>query len=90
MIHSMLSARSDSSAKRSVPLIVMPFSAGGLTSSTTSEPAPMVTTSPCAGTAPFAQVELSDQLPLLMAVDSACALRENPHATSKERKSETL
>jgi hypothetical protein len=88
MIHSVLSARSDWSAKRSLPMIVMPFSDGGLTSSTTSLPAAMVTTSPCAGTAPPAQVDLADHFPLLVAVGSAWALVVMQQVASNETRSE--
>jgi hypothetical protein len=88
MIHSVLSARSDWSAKRSLPLIASPFSAGGLTSSTTSAPGAMVTMLPGAGTAPSAQVDLADHFPLLVAVGAAWALMAKPQVASTERKYE--
>ena len=45
----------------------MPLSPGGLTSRTTSSPAPIVTTSPFPGIAPPDQVDGSDQSPPLTA-----------------------
>ncbi len=57
---SVVSSRSRSSAKVSLPLIVRPRSAGGLTSSSTSVPRGMVTFSPAAGTLPEGHAEASD------------------------------
>src|SRR5688572_32302445 len=67
MIHSVLKVRSASSAKASLPSMVMPFRAGGLTSSSTVWPLAIVTLPPACGTAPPDQVDESDQLPLLTA-----------------------
>ena len=50
MIHSVVSSRSASSEKLSLPSIDRPSSGGGLTSSTTSLSRPMVTLSPATGT----------------------------------------
>ena len=61
MIHSVVSSRSALLAKLSLPLIVRPPSAGGLTSRITSLPLAMVTLSPAAGTFRFGQVAGSDQ-----------------------------
>src|SRR6478736_5495206 len=62
MIHSVLSSRSDLSAKLSLPLTVRPPSAGGLTSRITSLPLAISTLSPAAGTFLFGQVAGFDQL----------------------------
>src|SRR5688572_10270230 len=70
MIHSVVSARSDLSAKVSLPLIVTPFRAGGLTSRITSLPLAISTLSPAAGTLLFGQVAGSDQFVAL----TDCAL----------------
>src|SRR6266853_6674701 len=61
MAHSVVSSRSLSSAKLSLPSIVKPFSGGGLTSRTTSLPLSMVTLSPATGTLRLGQVAASDQ-----------------------------
>src|SRR6185436_14582897 len=61
MIHSVVSSTSLLLAKLSLPLIVKPCSAGGLTSRTTSLPLSIVTLSPAAGTLRFGQVAGSDQ-----------------------------
>ena len=61
MTHSVVSSRSAVLAKLSLPSIVRPPSAGGLTSRTTSLPAAMVTLSPAPGTFPSGQVAASDQ-----------------------------
>src|ERR1043165_1649434 len=69
MTHSVVSSRSAVFAKLSLPSIVRPFSAGGLTSRTTSLPAAMVTLSPARGTCLSGQVAGSDQRAGLAAVD---------------------
>src|SRR3989442_291403 len=60
MIHSVVSSTSAVFAKLSLPLTVTPFSAGVLTSSTTSLPASMVTLSPATGTLRLGQLAGSD------------------------------
>src|SRR6478609_1455498 len=60
MIHSVLSSTSALSAKVSLPLMVTPPSAGGLTSRTTFLPVGISTLSPAAGTFLFGQVARSD------------------------------
>src|SRR5690349_9158637 len=67
MIHSVVSSTSLLFAKLSLPLIVRPFSAGGVTSSTTSLPASMVTLSPATGTFRLGQVAGSDHFVALPA-----------------------
>ncbi len=61
MIHSVVSSRSLSSAKLSLPLIVKPCSGGGLTSRTTFMSLSMVTTASLPGTFLSGQVAASDQ-----------------------------
>ena len=61
MIHSVVSSRSALLAKLSLPSMVRPPRAGGLTSSTTSLSLPMMTLSPAAGTFLLGQVAGSDQ-----------------------------
>ena len=60
MIHSVVSSRSALSAKVSLPSIVRPPSAGGLTSRITSLSLAMVTLSPATGTLLLGQVAGSD------------------------------
>src|SRR6188768_317085 len=61
MTHSVVSSRSDLSAKVSLPLTVRPPSAGGLTSRITSLPLAISTFSPATGTFLLGQLALSDQ-----------------------------
>ena len=61
MIHSVVSSRSASSEKLSLPSIDRPSSGGGLTSSTTSLSLLIVGLSPATGTLWFGQVAGSDQ-----------------------------
>ena len=61
MIHSVVSSRSLLFAKLSLPLIVKPCSAGGVTSRTTSMSLPMVTRASLPGTFLSGQVAASDQ-----------------------------
>lgn len=61
MIHFAESERSAVSSKPRVPLIVMPPSAGGVSSRRIARPAGIVTSSPAAGLRPVGQLEGSDQ-----------------------------
>jgi hypothetical protein len=72
MIHSVVSVRSALSAKVSLPLIVTPPSAGGVTSRITLLPASMTTLSPAAGTFLLGHVAGSDHLPGLADWASVC------------------
>src|SRR5690606_17261451 len=80
----MVTSRSASSEKLSLPPMVKPFRAGGLTSSTTSTSSPMVTLPPAFGTAPPAHVDGSDHAPLFTA-SWAWTLKEKTAAASTER-----
>src|SRR6185369_569976 len=75
MIHSVVSSRSLLSAKLSLPLIVKPWSAGGVTSRTTSMSLPIVTTASLPGTFLSGQVAASDQRFGLAVEGFCCALR---------------
>jgi hypothetical protein len=74
MIHSVVSSRSAVLANASLPSMLNPASAGGLTSRTTSLPLSMVTLSPATGTLRSGQVAGLDQFVGLAAGDPAfCA-----------------
>src|SRR5262245_5192077 len=83
MIHSVVSSISLLFAKLSLPLIIKPFSAGGVTSRTTSTPLLMVTRAPAAGTFLSDQVAESDQRPALTAEELACWALRTACAPSK-------
>src|SRR6185503_13251247 len=88
MIHSVVSSRSVSLAKVSLPSIDNPPSAGGLTSRITSLSLPIVTLSPAIGTLRFGQVLGSDQF-----VGAACAIAHTPSrsaGTTDTRRNERL
>src|SRR5689334_14768851 len=67
MIHSVVSSTSLLLAKLSLPLMVTPFSAGGVTSRTTCLSFSMMTLSPATGTLRSGQVAGSDQFVALAA-----------------------
>src|SRR5215470_17868742 len=67
MIHSVVSSTSLLFAKLSLPSIVRPFSAGGVTSRTTCLSFSMMTLSPATGTLRLGQVAGSDQFVALAA-----------------------
>src|SRR5678815_685283 len=67
MIHSVVSSISLLLAKLSLPLMVTPFSAGGVTSRTTCWFCSMTTLSPATGTLRLGQVAGSDQFIALAA-----------------------
>src|SRR6188768_2274336 len=83
MIHSVVSSRSASLEKVSLPSMDRPPRAGGLTSSTTSLSRPMVTLSPATGTLRLGQVAGSDQLVGLANAPASCACA--PAARKPER-----
>src|SRR5690606_5160770 len=78
------SSRSASFEKLSLPSTLTPFKPGGLTSRTTSKPAPIVTTSPACGTFPPDHVDASDHRPSLTA-SCASALTVKKAVASNER-----
>src|SRR5690606_31168534 len=84
VIHSVVSVRSESFEKLSLPSTLTPLKSGGLTSRTTSKPAPTVTMSPACGTSPPDQVDESDHRPSLTA-SCAWALPVKKAAASSER-----
>src|SRR5262245_27505267 len=83
MIHSVVSSTSVVLAKLSLPSIVRPFSAGGLTSRTTYLPAAMVTLSPARGTCLSGQVAGSDQRVCLDGDPAVCACTTANALTSR-------
>src|SRR5690606_29521176 len=89
MIHSVRSSRSAASEKLSLPWMVRPPSSGVLVSSTTSTFRPMVTCAPAAGTLPPAQMDASDQRPLLTA-SCATAPADRKAEASRERRNQAL
>src|SRR5262245_6267643 len=72
MIHSVVSSTSLLFAKLSLPSMVTPFSAGGVTSRTTCLSFTMMTLSPATGTLRLGQVAGSDQFVALAAGAPAC------------------
>src|SRR6478735_8327390 len=88
MTHSVVSSRSDLSAKVSLPLMVRPPNAGGLTSRITSLPLAISTFSPATGTFLLGQVARSDQRVALAgcAASTAATLPRSSAGTSNARK----
>src|SRR5690606_29735207 len=84
VIHSVVSVRSESFEKLSLPSTLTPLKSGGLTSRTTSKPAPIVTMSPACGTFPPDQMDESDHRPSLTA-SCAWVLKVKKAAASSER-----
>src|SRR5215470_15507022 len=74
MIHSVVSSTSLLFAKLSLPSMVTPFSAGGVTSRTTCLSFAMMTLSPATGTLRLGQVAGSDQFVALAAGLWACTI----------------
>ena len=97
MIHSVVSSRSRLSAKLSLPSIVRPRSAGGLTSRITSLPLAIVTSSPAAGTLSLGQVAGSDQFVALTdcalpswVASTAIALTDEKSRNERHRKERAM
>src|SRR5215831_16426278 len=90
MTHSVVSSRSALSEKVSLPLIVRPFSAGGLTSRITSLPLAISTLSPATGTFLFGQVARSDHFVGLIVAASTPAdtLTRTSAGSSEQRRNE--
>src|SRR5206468_5415456 len=87
MIHSVVSSTSLLFAKLSLPLIVRPFSAGGVTSRTTCLSFSMMTLSPATGTLRLGQVAGSDQFVALAAGAAefwACTIVNTPTSSDVE------
>src|SRR3954469_4160324 len=83
MIHSVVSSRSLLFAKLSLPLMVTPFSAGGVTSRTTCLSFSMMTLSPATGTLRLGQLAGSDQFDDLAAF-WACTTVNTPTSRDAE------
>src|SRR6478609_9142727 len=92
MIHSVFSSRSDLSAKLSLPLMVRPPSAGGLTSRITFLPVAISTFSPATGTFLFGQVARSDHFVALASAawTTAHKLPSRTAGTSGKRRNERI